>query len=84
MADRKKNWSVADAARSIHGLMVCSCCNKPISEGLYRVRDAGDRFITHHKQCTRDWAGWKGVSTQTPDEFDDINYTEIGDGSSNE
>lgn len=56
----RHRWNyIADATASRHGLMVCSACHKPIESGAYRVRDAGDKFITMHRACSESDAGWR-------------------------
>lgn len=40
------------------GIMICCSCNKPITEGQYRVRDTPDRFVLWHRECCKDDPEW--------------------------
>lgn len=53
-----KRFDYGWAGSEGHGLMICACCHKPITQGQYRYRDAGDRYITHHRACCPNDPTW--------------------------
>lgn len=59
-----KHWDTANAPSSKHGLMVCPTCNRSITEGEYRVRDAGEAYVTQHRACSSEWEGWSLLDRQ--------------------
>lgn len=46
----RKDWSYENSSSAAHGRMRCSVCRQPI-QGEYRVRDAGNAFVTQHRAC---------------------------------
>ncbi len=54
----RKDWVYAHAEGNRTGLMVCHACNKPITEGQYRYRDAGEKFVLAHRRCSATDPQW--------------------------
>lgn len=59
----RKDWSYTNATSGSHGLMRCCSCGKAI-EGEYRVRDAGSKFVTQHRACSRDDPMWARIDRE--------------------
>lgn len=57
---KKWNW-YCDARRSLHGLMVCDVCNKPITDGEYRCRETKNTYVTQHKACSASDPMWAKI-----------------------
>lgn len=54
-------WSYHDARYTRLGLMICASCGNAIDSGMYRSRDAGDRYVNHHKACSLSDKKWTEI-----------------------
>jgi len=63
----RKDWSYAHVETSRIGLMVCHSCNKPILEGEFRYRDAGEKYVLAHRKCCSDDQKWGELDRQSDD-----------------
>lgn len=60
----KKLWNYHDARYARLGLMICASCGNTIDSGMYRSRDAGDRFINHHRSCSLNDKKWAEIDSE--------------------
>lgn len=73
----RKDWTYHHSDHGKHGLMRCGFCGKEIV-GQYRARDAGDKFVTHHRGCSADDANWARLDRERLSELQAL-YEECGD-----
>ena len=59
----KNLWSYHDARYTKLGVMVCASCGNAIDSGMYKSRDAGDRYVNHHKACSLTDKKWVEIDT---------------------
>lgn len=60
-----KKWQwYCDAGRSMHGLMVCVSCHKPITDGEYRCRETKDAYIAQHRVCSASDPMWVKLDSE--------------------
>ena len=55
---KKLHWTYHNSNSTRLGSMICATCGKAIDSGMYRCRDAGDRYVTHHKSCSLSDPKW--------------------------
>lgn len=56
-----ENHMYADSAFTRVGTMICSRCQKPISDGLFRYKNGGKGFTSVHRACCADDPSWGTV-----------------------
>lgn len=57
-----KRWTYSDASICTAGVMVCTACRKPITEGAFRYfKDDAKGYVTQHKACSLDDLEWKQI-----------------------
>ncbi len=60
----KKVFRYADSRMCRTGLMICGACGKSIDSGMYRYRDAGEKYVNHHRACSLDDPKWSEMDAQ--------------------
>jgi uncharacterized protein YbaR (Trm112 family) len=63
---------IGSAKTSIHGTMICAACSKPITSGMYRMRETAEKYITVHRLCCPNDKGWLKVDAQAQKQLESM------------
>lgn len=63
----RKEWSYAQTPGTRVGLMICTGCNKPITDGDFRYRETEEAYLPQHRACCASDPHWGEVDTKRED-----------------
>lgn len=52
-----KHWEYTQTPNQV-GLMVCTACQRNITEGQFRYRETDDAYLPQHRACSADDPKW--------------------------
>lgn len=52
-----KTWSYTSTPHQV-GLMICTACRQPITDGEYRFRETEDAYLPQHRSCCQSDPNW--------------------------
>lgn len=67
---KKYFWNYANAEWSQVSDMVCTVCNKKITEGQYRYRSTPNAFLPVHRACSKDDPEWEQMDAEKQAQVD--------------
>src|SRR5690348_1525425 len=58
-----KHWEYSELPSTV-GLMVCTACHKPITEGQYRYRETEAAYLPQHRACSISDPRWAQMDAE--------------------
>lgn len=55
---KKKRWQYCSANGGSHGTMICTACQKKVTEGQYRVYETEEAYHVQHRACSKSDPKW--------------------------
>ena len=60
----RRHWYYVNDCRQKVGLMICTHCNSPITEGEYRYRETDDAYLPQHRNCSEHDQKWQEIDAK--------------------
>ncbi|MBK3780162.1 hypothetical protein G3A43_07815 [Paraburkholderia aspalathi] len=61
---KKKRWQYCSAKGGSHGTMICTACQKKVTEGEYRVNETEEAYHVQHRACSKIDPKWAELDSQ--------------------
>jgi hypothetical protein len=72
MPKKKKRWQYCSAIGGSHGTMICTACQKKVTEGDYRVYETEEAYHVQHRACSKFDPKWTELDDYRTQQINNI------------